>query len=78
MVYVDSYDKVLYLRTADGLWGPYSAPQKVARVPHEPSSELIYLGFEHPKFRADDGAKIYISYCQPHFYPNAVVQLRFR
>ncbi|MDQ3927744.1 MAG: DUF4185 domain-containing protein, partial [Chloroflexota bacterium] len=78
MLYVDSYKKTLMLRTALDLTGPYSAPRKLIGVPHEPASELVYLGFEHPHFRRDDGRIIYITYCQPHFTPNSLVEVRFQ
>ncbi len=78
MVYLDSYQKTLMLRLAERPWGPYSPPLKLIGVPYQPSSELIYLGFEHPEFRQDDGATIYISYCQPHFTTNSLVKLRFQ
>jgi len=78
MVYVDGFDKTLKLRTADRLHGSYSAPVTIVAVPHEPASELIYLGFEHPRFRERDGETIYVSYCQPHFTANSLIALRFR
>jgi hypothetical protein len=78
MVYVDGYRKTLMLRTADELIGPYTPSQKVGRVPYEPASELVYLAFEHPKFRAKDGERVYVSYCQPRFTPNTLVEIRFR
>jgi hypothetical protein len=78
MVYVDGYHKTLQFRTAEALTGPYSPAQVIGRVPHEPPNELIYLGFEHSKFRSNDGEKIFISYCQSCFIPNAFVEVRFR
>jgi Domain of unknown function (DUF4185) len=78
MVYVDGYHKTLQCRTAEALTGPYSPAQVIGRLPYEPVNELIYLGFEHSKFRANDGEKIFISYCQSCFIPNAFVEVRFR
>jgi Domain of unknown function (DUF4185) len=78
MVYVNGYHKTLQFRTAETLAGPYSPAQVIGRVPYEPSNELIYLGFEHSKFRTNDGEKVYVSYCQSCFIPNAFVEVRFR
>jgi hypothetical protein len=78
MLYVDGYDKTLVMRTADRLWGPYSPPQPIIGVPHEPATELVYLGFEHPDFRRDEGRTIYVSYCQPRFTNNRLLMLKFR
>jgi hypothetical protein len=77
MVYVESYTKALMLRTAPRPWGPYSEPARVVGLPHEPESELAYLGFEHPDFSGDGGRTIYVSYCQPRFANNALVVVRF-
>jgi hypothetical protein len=77
MTFVDPYAKVLYLRTAQHPWGPWSEPQPVAALPNRPGSELIFLGFEHPRFAADGGRTVYITYCQPHFVQNTVLALTF-
>lgn len=77
MVYLDEYRKVLVMRTAPALWGPYSAPQQIAAVPHRTSSELVYLGFEHPMFAQEGGRRIFVSYCQPNFTANSIVTLCF-
>lgn len=78
MTFIDSYKKTLMMRTAPNLIGPYSAPVKLIGVPAEPASELVYLAFEHPQFRRDGGRTIYITYCQPYFTPNSLVEVRFR
>ncbi len=78
MIYVDGYTKTLLMRVAPSLIGPYSPPQKIIRIPHEPSSELIYLGFEHAKFRVDEGKRIYVTSCQPRFNPIALLEVRFK
>lgn len=78
MVYVDGYSKLLHIRTAERIEGPYSEPQALIRVPHEPDSQLVYIAFEHPRYRAGDGKVIYVSYCQPHFTNNSLVRLEFR
>jgi hypothetical protein len=77
MTYVDSFTKVLWLRTAERVEGPYAAPTSAGRVPHDPASELVYLAFEHPKFAVDGGSRTYVSYCQPRFMPNALLEVRF-
>jgi len=78
MMYVEGYEKTLMMRTADRLWGPYSPPQSIVGVPHEPGTELVYLGFEHPEFRQDNGRTVYVSYCQPRFANNCLLSLKFR
>jgi len=78
MVHVDEYTKVLTLRTAPAPWGPWGDAQTITRVPHEPESEMVYLGFEHPDFAADAGRTIYVSYCQPRFRNNSLLTLTFR
>jgi hypothetical protein len=75
MVYVDSFTTRLSLRLAEELAGPYSAPEVVGQLPHLPSSELVYLAFEHPKFAFDGGRRVVVSYCQPSFTPNTVLEL---
>jgi hypothetical protein len=78
MLYIDGFDKTLRVRTAERVTGPYSAARKIANVPHEPSSELVYLGFEHPMFSAQDGRVLYFSYCQPRFTPMRLARLTLR
>lgn len=78
MVYLDGYNNNLMLRTAEYLWGPYTAPTTAISVPRKPESELIYMGFEHPRFHKDQGKTVYISYCQPHFNNNMLVAMTFR
>lgn len=78
MFYVDSYQKCLMVRMAETPWGPYSNPARVIGLPHEESNEMIYLGFEHPDFSLDRGRTVFISYCQPRFTSNSLLNLRFR
>jgi hypothetical protein len=78
MFYVDSYEKQLMVRAAERLWGPYTMPATIVRLPHEPATELIYLGFEHPDFSLDAGRTVFVSYCQPRFTSNSLLNLRFR
>lgn len=77
MLSVEAHTRWLELRTADALLGPYSPPQRIAKVPCQLPDELTYLAFEHPKYRLNRGERIYISYCQPHFTPNELVEVRF-
>jgi hypothetical protein len=78
MLYVDGFTKQLMMRVADDLCGPYSVPRAVGRLAHHPSCELIYLGFQHPKFARDGGQRLYVTYCQPSFAMTSVVELRLR
>jgi hypothetical protein len=78
LLYVDPYAKTLSARTAPRVWGPYSEPRRIAVVPHEPTSEMVYLAFEHPGFTPDGGRTVYLSYCQPHFRNNSLLALKFR
>ena len=77
MVYVDSFNKTLWMRTADQRTGPFSTPLLIGRVPHESISELVFLAFEHPQFALDSGRQIMISYSQPYFILNALVEVAF-
>jgi hypothetical protein len=77
MVFVDAYDKRLLLRHAPEPWGPWSPPQVACALPHQPGSELIFLGLEHPRFAEDGGRTVYITYGQPHFVQNSLVSLTF-
>ncbi|MFY9823754.1 MAG: DUF4185 domain-containing protein [Thermoanaerobaculia bacterium] len=76
LFYVDEHAKTLMLRTAGALWGPYSPPARVARVPHAERSEFVYLGFEHPGFRREAERQLFLSYSQPHFAANSLLTLR--
>ncbi len=78
MLYLDEYEKRLVLRTAEHPWGPYSEPQSLIGAPHEESTELAYLGFEHPAFAQEGGRRVYVSYCQPRFQNNSLLALTFR
>jgi Domain of unknown function (DUF4185) len=78
MLYVDGFTKRLMLRLGDDIVGPYSAPVVVGGLPHLPSSELIYMAVEHPGFARDGGRRVAISYCQPSFTPNSLVEVGFR
>lgn len=78
MIYVEGHTKWLKMRTADTLTGPYAPAQRIAKVPCQFPDELTYLAFEHPAFRVNGGERVYLSYCQPHFTPNEIVELRFR
>jgi len=77
MIYVDGYDKTLYFRTAQQLWGPYSEPQCLGKLPHSEKTELVSLGFEHPQFARNGGKTVLVSYCQPHFTQNSLVSITF-
>ncbi len=77
MIYVDEYYKRLMLRLADHLWGPYGEPTSLIGVPHLDDSSLVYLGFEHAAFQQQDGRKIFVSYCEPHFASSSLVTLTF-
>jgi hypothetical protein len=78
MLYVNPYDKTLTVRTAEHIWGPYSEPQPIVTVPHAETTEMVYLAFEHPRFTADGGQTVFVSYCQPHFTNNSLLALKFR
>ncbi len=75
MFFVDRYEKNLMVRTARRLWGPYSDPKRIIGLPHEPTTEMIYLGFEHPAFRRNDGRTLFVSYCQPRFISNSLITI---
>jgi hypothetical protein len=77
MIYVEEYGKRLMLRTADCIWGPYTEPLDIIGVPHQESSILVYLGFEHSAFQQQDGRKIFLSYCEPHFSSSSLLTLTF-
>jgi hypothetical protein len=76
VAWVDGYDKGLHLATAPRPWGPWSPPVRATTLPHQPGSELIYLGFEHPRFAADGGRTVALTYCEPHFVQSSVVEVR--
>jgi len=78
MLYIDPYEKMLTMRTSELVWGPYSAPSPIVAVPHAETSEMVYLGFEHPNFTPDAGRTVFLSYCQPHFKNNSLLALKFR
>ncbi len=78
MLYVEAHTRWLKMRMAETLTGPYAPPQRIAKVPCQFPEELTYLAFEHPKFRVNGGERVYLSYCQPHFTPNEIVEIRFR
>lgn len=78
MTYIETHAKQLCLRTSLQPWGPYSDPIRAGIVPHHPEATLVSLGFQHPQFDVDDGRVIYISYSQPHFAQNAMIELCFR
>ncbi len=77
MLYVEEYRKRLMLRTAPHLWGPYSEPADLIGVPHLQDSVFVYLGFEHSSFQQQDGRKIFVSYCEPHFAASSVLTVTF-
>jgi len=78
MLYIDPYEKVLTMRTAELIWGPYSEPTPIVGVPHADTTEMVYLGFEHPGFTPDAGRTVLLSYSQPHFKNNSLLALKFR
>lgn len=78
MVYVDSFTRQLVVRLAADLLGPFSPPRVVGRLPRQPSSDLIYMAFEHPSFVRDGGRRLFVSYCQPSFTPNVLVEVGLR
>lgn len=77
MIYADGYEKVLYLRTSEEIWGPYSEPQRLGKLPHREDAEIISQAFEHPKFSKNGGQTVVISYSQPHFTQNSLVSITF-
>ncbi|MGH9607176.1 MAG: DUF4185 domain-containing protein [Terracidiphilus sp.] len=78
MTYIETHTRQLCLRTAPEPWGPYSDPLRAGAVPHRPEATLVSLGFQHPQFDVKGGQIIYISYSQPHFAQNAMIELCFR
>ena len=76
MFCVDGFTKALNLRLADHPWGPFGPVQPLIRVPCDPKTPLIYLGFEQSIFEEDEGRKIYLSYCHPEFSMNSSVVLK--
>lgn len=77
MTYVEAHLKQLCLRTAPEPWGPYSEPLRAGVVPHREEAKLVSLGFQHPQFDLNNGRTIFISYSQPHFAQNAMIELNF-
>jgi Domain of unknown function (DUF4185) len=77
LFYLDGYSKTLNLRVADRVWGPYSEPMPLFRIPAKSSSELIYLGFEHEAFRRDGGRSVFISCCEPYFSLPSLLTITF-
>lgn len=77
LFYLDGYNKTLHLRLADCVWGPYTEPMPVFRIPAKDSSELVYLGFEHETFRRDGGRSVSISCCEPYFSLPSLLTLTF-
>jgi hypothetical protein len=75
MIYIEEYRKRLVLRTSQTLCGPFSDPIDLIGVPHEETSLLVYLGFEHASFQQEGGRKIFVSYCEPHFTATSLVSL---
>ena len=78
MVYVEPFGMRLALRVADRIEGPYSEPEVVGRLRHAPATELIYLGFEHPRYAREDGRRVLVSYCEPRFELCSLVEVCFR
>jgi uncharacterized protein with NAD-binding domain and iron-sulfur cluster len=77
MTYVEGHTKQLCLRTAPQPWGPYSDALRAGVVPHREEAKIVSLGFQHPQFDREGGRTIYISYSQPHFSQNAIIELTF-
>jgi hypothetical protein len=77
MWYIAGELKTLVLRCADSPIGPFGPPTTIGTLAHDPRSELVYLGFEHPQFREQDGRVVHLSYSQPRFLQNSLVRLRF-
>ncbi len=75
MTYADPFEKALYLRRAPRPWGPFSEPVRVGELRHRESSELLYLGLEHPRFSQDRGRTVMVTYCQPHFVQNSLLAI---
>jgi hypothetical protein len=77
LFYLDGYSKVLNLRIADRIWGPYSEPMALFQIPAASTSELAYLGFEHQAFRRDEGRSVFFSCCQPYFSLASLLTVTF-
>jgi Domain of unknown function (DUF4185) len=77
MVYVDAHGKQLCLRTAPNPWGAWSDVLSAGVVPHSEAARLVSIGFHHPQFDLDGGRTIFVSYSQPHFTQNALIEIRF-
>jgi hypothetical protein len=77
MTYIEGHTKQLCLRTAPQPWGPYSDALRAGVVPHREEAKIVSLGFQHPQFDRDGGRTISISYSQPHFSQNTLIELTF-
>ncbi|HET8796086.1 MAG TPA: DUF4185 domain-containing protein [Thermoanaerobaculia bacterium] len=77
MVYVESFGRELFVRTAPHVRGPWGAPVSAGRLPHREQAEVVALAFEHPRFARNGGKTVVVSYCQPHFTQNSLVAITF-
>ena len=77
LFYLDEYRKVLMLRVADRIWGPYGEPMALFRIPANTTSELAYLSFEHAPFRRNGGRSVFVSCCQPFFSLPSLLTITF-
>ena len=78
LLYVEGETKTLRMRTASSPAGPFGLPATIGTLAHDEASELVYMAFEHPAFREEDGRVVHLSYSQPRFARNSLVRLRFR
>lgn len=78
MTYADPFEKALYLRKSSYPWGPFGEPVRVGTLRHRESSELLYLGLEHPDFAQNGGRTVMVTYCQPHFVQNSLLSITLK
>ena len=79
MLYLDPYKRSLQMRFAERPYGPYSAPVAApGRVPCDPRTDLVSLGFEHPQYAREEGRELAVSYSQPRFLQNTLLAVRLR
>lgn len=74
---LDETRRRLQLRFARHPWGPYTAPVTAGGVPLEPRNDVAALAFEHPLFSSGGGRTIAVSYCQPNFTQNGLLNVTF-
>lgn len=77
-IYVDYPMQQLALRTAENIFGPWSAPEYFFTPTKSDEWTSFYAGKEHPELAADEGRVLYVTFVSSFVYKPHLLEVRLK